>query len=183
MTNKRVICVNAGIFDLTNGKIYPVTHVEAECYHVIDDSGKENFYAKTRFKLMKYEIGQTLVCVNNQDSDSLELNEEYIVVDINNHGNIGVKHPASNSLLRHYYKPERFEAFKVEPEIEFGQHYTRGGYTYVVGGIGGRYGLIDVKNGCYYTYPRTDIEEIFSGDRDKFKRVDVDISIRKNNYD
>jgi hypothetical protein len=76
-------------------------------------------------KEMKYNIGDALVCVNNQDSDSLELNEEYVVVDINEHGNIGLRHPASGSLLRHYYKPERFDRIKqvvIEP-VDFGQYY------------------------------------------------------------
>jgi len=180
-TDLRVQCINAGIFNLTNDKIYPVTHEEAECYHIIDDTGKENDYSKTRFKLMKYNIGDVLVCVNNQDSDSLELNEAYVVVDINEHGNIGVRHPSSGSLLRHYYKPERFDRIKqevIEP-VGFGQYYQRWKAIYVVAGIGGKYALVDIENGFYWDDPCDNIEKVFAGERDKFKQVYLEIKIKK----
>jgi len=132
-------------------------------------------------KEMKYNIGDALVCVNNQDSDSLELNEEYVVVDINEHGNIGVRHPSSGSLLRHYYKPERFDRIKqevIEP-VGFGQYYQRWKAIYVVAGIGGKYALVDIENGFYWDDPCDNIEKVFAGERDKFKQVYLEIKIKK----
>jgi hypothetical protein len=127
-------------------------------------------------KEMKYNIGDALVCVNNQDSDSLELNEEYVVVDINEHGNIGLRHPSSGSLLRHYYKPERFDRIKqvaVKP-VDFGQYYQRWNAIYLVAGIGGKYALVDIENGYYWDDPCDNIEKVFAGERDKFKQVNLD---------
>jgi hypothetical protein len=132
-------------------------------------------------KEMKYNIGDALVCVNNQDSDSLELNEEYVVVDINEHGNIGLRHPSSGSLLRHYYKPERFDRIKqvaVKP-VDFGQYYQRWNAIYLVAGIGGKYALVDIENGYYWDDPCDNIEKVFAGERDKFKQVDLEIKIKK----
>jgi len=106
---------------LTQGKIYEAVEVGEFTFLTKDDEG-ENFnihrYNETRFKKVgaikelekntKMKIGDTVTCVDAWNSENLVCNDEYVIVDINQHGNIGVKHPASNTLCPHYYKPSRF---------------------------------------------------------------------------
>lgn len=61
------------------------------------------------------QIKDKIICIDTQDSDSLEYGAEYIIVDINQHGNLGLKNPTTGSLLNHYYKPNRFKMAKREP--------------------------------------------------------------------
>lgn len=57
---------------------------------------------------MKFKITSKIVCVDSLGSNHLERNKEYIVVDINKDGNLGLRDPSLNCLLPHYYKPSRF---------------------------------------------------------------------------
>jgi hypothetical protein len=83
------------------------------------------------------KIGQTIKCINAQDSNSLFLNGKYTVTDINQHGNIQVTHAIqlthgmSREPLPHYYKPNRFEVVAesaVSNKIDITKEYqTRDG--------------------------------------------------------
>ncbi len=124
---------------------------------------------------MKYNIGETLICINNQDSDSLELNQEYIVVDINEHGNIGVKCPATGKLLRHYYKPERFQPQMTrKPFAKAGAIYKYKGSSeqlYMI--IDTDYGfmLVSLSSGVQH-YPSVEkLENTIGNTEDLFERV------------
>lgn len=126
------------------------------------------------------KIGDTITCINNQDSDSLELNEEYVVVDINEYGNIGVRHPASGSLLRHYYKPDRFKDRPVEEPLTYGQYFRhkQDGDVYILATIDRQYALIDIQDGVYWVPPTEQIDRVFYGQKEEFERVDVEIKIK-----
>lgn len=89
------------------------------------------------------KIGDTVIPTNVAGTTSLDPNKEYVVVDINQHGNIGLKDPAAGCLLEHYYRPERLKLAPVappEPKIKLGQiwnyneefQYCREGYLMVV---------------------------------------------------
>jgi hypothetical protein len=85
----------------------------------------------TKNKENKMKIGQTIKCINAQDSNSLFLNGKYTVTDINQHGNIQVTHAMSREPLQHYYKPNRFEVVAesaVSNKIDITKEYqTRDG--------------------------------------------------------
>ena len=60
-------------------------------------------------------IGDKVIPVDIAGTSSLDPNKEYIVVDINEYGNIGLKDPAAGCLLEHYYKPERLKIAPRKP--------------------------------------------------------------------
>lgn len=70
------------------------------------------------------KIGDTVNCVNSIDSTSLERSREYVIVDINPHGNIQVRQDFGNKeTLVHYYKPNRFK-LKATDENKINLHKT-----------------------------------------------------------
>lgn len=78
------------------------------------------------------KIGDTIICKDDKNSNSLNLNKEYIIVQINSFGNIGVQENfGARFLLPHFYKPERFTLVKQKTKtknIDFSKTYeTRNG--------------------------------------------------------
>ena len=48
-----VLCIdNSGSYTLTNGKIYQVEETIGTLYRIIDESGEQHVYYKTRFKII-----------------------------------------------------------------------------------------------------------------------------------
>lgn len=94
------------------------------------------------------KIRDKIICINSQDSHHLVLNEEYVIVDINSHGNLGLKHPQTNSLLRHYYKPYRFKIAPEKPKYYVGQKWRhRLGEVFILAAVDSKYVLVDVYSG------------------------------------
>lgn len=109
-------------------------------------------------------IGDKVIPVDIAGTSSLDPNKEYIVVDINEYGNIGLKDPAAGCLLEHYYKPRRLKIAPIRPEIEVGQIYKfkhTFSYYLVVGWFGRGYNLVNLCGGCYWTPPKDNIDDVF----------------------
>lgn len=121
-------------------------------------------------------IGDKVIPVDIAGTSSLDPNKEYIVVDINEYGNIGLKDPAAGCLLEHYYKPERLSIAPKHPKIQVGQIYKyKGSFSYylVVGWNGRGYNLLNLNGACSWTPPVDDINDIFgSSDIESFKLVE-----------
>lgn len=103
------------------------------------------------------QIKDKIVCIDNQDSDSLEYGAEYIIVDINQHGNLGLKNPSTGSLLNHYYKPNRFKMAKREPiEVKL---------------------LVNIKTNRVFLRTGQPVESYLKVG-DKLKQLDSDLEVR-----
>ena len=123
-------------------------------------------------------IGDKVIPVDIAGTSSLDPNKEYIVVDINEYGNIGLKDPAAGCLLEHYYLPRRLKLAPKHPPVKVGQIYkVRSGlkskYYLVVGWTARGYNLICMNGEGYWTPEKKDINDIFgSAGREYFELVD-----------
>lgn len=111
-------------------------------------------------------IGDKVIPIDIAGTSSLDPNKEYIVVDINSHGNIGLKDPAAGCLLEHYYRPERLKLAPTRPKVEVGQIYKRlDGYWqdifFLVVNIEGFYTLFNLNGTGSWTEERRNINDIF----------------------
>lgn len=122
------------------------------------------------------KIGDKVIALNIYDSDHLESNKAYVVVDVNQYGNIGLRDPERECLLPHYYTPCRFYIAPKHPPVEVGQIYKLKDtfrYYLVVGWNTRGYNLICMNGEGCWTPPVDDINDIFgSSDIESFKLVE-----------
>lgn len=170
-----MICVDCGFYSLTNGAEYTVREKNAYSYWVTDDDGDRVFVSKNRFvapiqtNKQTMKIGDKVIPVDIAGTSSLDSNKEYVVVDINSHGNIGLKDPAAGCLLEHYYKPERLKLAPTRPKVEVGQIYQYNyeisprnkGYYLVYGWPSRGYNLISLNGVGSWTPTKDSINDIF----------------------
>lgn len=111
-------------------------------------------------------IGDKVIPVDIAGTSSLDPNKEYIVVDINEYGNIGLKDPAAGCLLEHYYKPRRLKLAPKAPKVEVGQVWLNKDTKnkYMVCYVGHGYVLCSLTDGWFWSWPQKTTEEVFTAD-------------------
>lgn len=64
------------------------------------------------------KIGQTVRCINARDSEYLNTDFHYEIIDVNQYGNIRLSDKADGEKSTHYYKPSRFLLVKEKVVVE-----------------------------------------------------------------
>lgn len=121
------------------------------------------------------KIGDKIICIDAFDSNSLEYGHEYKIVDINNHGNLGLKNESSGSLLAHYYLPHRFKLAPIPPVFKVGQiwRYTTDSsslFMLIHDNIHG-YTLIDLLRGKQHYPWYHDIQRVINPVQNLYEKV------------
>lgn len=125
------------------------------------------------------KIGDNIICINSNDSESLEYGHKYTIVDINSHGNLGLKNEAEGCLLAHYYRPCRF---MLSPNIQVGQIWKYKEWhidvilmVCLIGDQDNEYQLININGNAHY--PKCfNLKDVFGENINMFVKVADDIS-------